>query len=118
MKTGQFLSPRFPEISFPHLAEVELPQLHRVRIKHPIAPPLQNLEQSVATALDRCQHLQQIPKGSEVAIAVGSRGIAQIDSITRTVVSGLKGWKLKPFIVPAMGSHGGGTAEGLSLIHI
>ncbi len=112
MKTGQFLSPRFPEISFPHLAGVELPQLHRVRIKHPIAPPLQNLEQSVATALDRCQHLQQIPQGSEVAIAVGSRGIAQIDSIARTVVSGLKGWNLKPFIVPAMGSHGGGTAEG------
>ena len=112
MKTSQFLSPKFPEISFPHLAEVELPQLHRVGIKHPFAPPLQNLEQSVATALDRCQHLQQIPQGSEVAIAVGSRGIAHIDSITRTVVSGLKRWNFKPFIVPAMGSHGGGTAEG------
>ena len=112
MKTSQFLSPKFPEISFPHLAEVELPQLHRVGIKHPFAPPLQNLEQSVATALDLCKHLRKIPIGSEVAIAVGSRGIARIDTITRTVVNGLKGLNLKPFIVPAMGSHGGGTVEG------
>ena len=112
MTATHFQSPAFPAIRFPHLAGVELPQLHRVRIKHPIAPPLQNLEQSVATALDRCQHLRKIPIGSEVAIAVGSRGIAQIDTITRTVVSQLKGWNLKPFIVPAMGSHGGGTDEG------
>ena len=112
MTATHFQSPAFPAIRFPHLAGVELPQLHRVRIKHPIAPPLQNLEQSVATALDRCQHLRKIPIGSEVAIAVGSRGISQIDTITRTVVSQLKDWNLKPFIVPAMGSHGGGTDEG------
>ena len=112
MTATHFQSTAFPAIRFPHLAGVELPQLHRVRIKHPLAPPLQNLEQSVATALDRCQHLRKIPIGSEVAIAVGSRGIAQIDTITRTVVSGLKGLSLKPFIVPAMGSHGGGIDEG------
>jgi hypothetical protein len=112
MTATHFQSPAFPAIRFPHLAEVKLPPLHRVRIRHPEAPALQNLEKRVADALESCQHLPQIPRGSEVAIAVGSRGIAQIDTITRTVVSQLKGWNLKPFIVPAMGSHGGGTDEG------
>jgi hypothetical protein len=112
MTATKFQSPAFPAIKFPHLAGVILPPLHRVRIKHPEAPALQNLEKTVDDALESFRHLQQIPKRSEVAIAVGSRGIAQIDTITRTVVSKLKSWNLKPFIVPAMGSHGGGTSEG------
>ena len=112
MTATQFQSPSFPVIRLPHLAEVKLPPLHRVRIRHPKAPTLQNLEKRVADALESCHHLQQIPRGSEVAIAVGSRGIAKIDTISRTVVSQLKEWDLKPFIVPAMGSHGGGTDEG------
>ena len=112
MIATQSQSPSFPAIKFPHLARVILPPLHRVRIKHPEAPALQNLEKTVANALSSFRHLQQIPKGSEVAIAVGSRGIAKIDKITRTVVSGLKVMDLKPFIIPAMGSHGGGTGQG------
>ena len=112
MTANHFQSPAFPAIRFPHLAEVKLPPLHRVRIRHPQAPALQNLEKMVADVLKNCQKLQQIPRGSEVAIAVGSRGIAKIDTITRTVVSQLKVWNLKPFIVPAMGSHGGGTDDG------
>jgi hypothetical protein len=47
-----------------------------------------------------------------VAITAGSRGIANIDRITRAVVDEMKSLGLAPFIVPAMGSHGGATAEG------
>src|SRR5207249_11837657 len=47
-----------------------------------------------------------------VALAVGSRGIVNIDVITRACADHLKGLGAKPFIFPAMGSHGGGTAEG------
>lgn len=50
--------------------------------------------------------------GASVAITAGSRGIARIDEITGSIVSELDGMGLRPFIVPAMGSHGGGTAEG------
>jgi hypothetical protein len=47
-----------------------------------------------------------------VAITVGSRGIANIATITKAIVEHVKSLGGVPFIVPAMGSHGGGTAEG------
>jgi Lactate racemase N-terminal domain len=51
-------------------------------------------------------------KGERIAVAVGSRGIANIADIVRTVIGKLKEQGVQPFIVPAMGSHGGATAEG------
>jgi hypothetical protein len=50
--------------------------------------------------------------GASIAVAVGSRGIANLSAIVREVVSFLKRKGARPFIVPAMGSHGGATAEG------
>lgn len=52
------------------------------------------------------------PAGASVAIAVGSRGIADIARIVKTTVEVLKAKGAAPFLVPAMGSHGGATAEG------
>jgi hypothetical protein len=54
--------------------------------------------------------------GARIAIAVGSRGIANLSLIVGTVVAELRRRGAKPFIVPAMGSHGGATAEGQSSI--
>lgn len=51
-------------------------------------------------------------KGKRICITVGSRGIPEIDKIVKTVLDWLKEKDANPFIVPAMGSHGGGTAEG------
>ena len=53
-----------------------------------------------------------IPPRARIAIAVGSRGIDNLVSIVREVVAYVKGRGAQPFIVPAMGSHGGATAEG------
>ncbi len=50
--------------------------------------------------------------GSTIAIGVGSRGITNIATITRAVVDYWKSRGMKPFIFPAMGSHGAATAEG------
>jgi len=50
--------------------------------------------------------------GARVAVAVGSRGIANIDTIVVEVIRSLKALGAKPFILPAMGSHGGATPEG------
>jgi len=54
----------------------------------------------------------RVRPGGSVALAVGSRGIAGIDRLARAAVDALKSLGLDPFIVAAMGSHGGGTAEG------
>ena len=55
---------------------------------------------------------RKVRPGQSVALTAGSRGIANIAAITRAIVEHLSGLGAKPFIVPAMGSHGGGTAEG------
>ena len=66
----------------------------------------------VARQLDSLKLKEQIRPDQSVAITAGSRGIAHIGQITRAVVDHIKGLGAKPFIVPAMGSHGGGTAAG------
>lgn len=58
----------------------------------------------------------RIARGQTVAITAGSRGIANIAAITRAIVDHVKQLGGVPFIVPAMGSHGGGTAEGQTKI--
>ncbi|MFO7685347.1 MAG: DUF362 domain-containing protein [Desulfobacterales bacterium] len=50
--------------------------------------------------------------GETVAVAVGSRGISAIDAVVGGCIEFLRARRLEPFIVPAMGSHGGATAEG------
>ena len=56
---------------------------------------------------DKCWY-----KDKNICITAGSRGIANIDLILKTIVDKLKSWGANPFIIPAMGSHGGSTAEG------
>jgi hypothetical protein len=53
-----------------------------------------------------------IKRGDTVAVGAGSRGIANIAVIVRATVDWLKGQGARPFVFPAMGSHGGATAEG------
>jgi len=53
-----------------------------------------------------------IAGGARIAVAVGSRGLANLPLIVRTVVDCVKEAGGRPFIVPAMGSHGGATPEG------
>ena len=54
--------------------------------------------------------------GAKIAIAVGSRGIANIAEIVRIVVDQLRASGCEPFIVPARGSHGGATSKGQTSI--
>lgn len=53
-----------------------------------------------------------VEEGSKIGIAVGSRGIYKLQEMVRTLVHYLQGKGAKPVIIPAMGSHGGATAEG------
>ncbi len=56
--------------------------------------------------------LDAVRPGMSVAVTAGSRGISNIAAILRTIVDVLKEQGAEPFIIPAMGSHGGATAQG------
>ena len=84
-------------------------ELHKV-IQHFNAPRIDDLESHLTKELEKIS--SRIAAGSSIALAVGSRGIFGIDRIVQTTLSWLKQKKAKPFVVPAMGSHGGATAEG------
>lgn len=103
--------PVFPAIDLPHLQSVELPDFVRLRLRQPDVAALDDVAATVAGSL-AASNLFNLQAGSEIAVAVGSRGIAQIDTVARAAVDWLKSRDYVPFIVPGMGSHGGGTAEG------
>lgn len=66
-------------------------------------------------ALNQLQQVElaaQVKPGARIAIGVGSRGIANIATIVRSVVDYWRAHGMTPFIFPAMGSHGAATAEG------
>ncbi|MGH6900533.1 MAG: DUF362 domain-containing protein [Geminicoccaceae bacterium] len=106
------LSPSFPEVRMPHLADVPIPPMLRVRLSHPTGEPVHDIGAAVDEALVRSRRVEGLRTGARVAVAVGSRGIAHIPEVVAAAVRHLKQRGFAPFIVPAMGSHGGATAEG------
>lgn len=88
-----------------------LPKMIRIR-RHYQAPIVENIEASIKVEMAKEQIQTRIKPGMRIAITAGSRGIANIARIITAVVAELKRYGANPFIVPAMGSHGGATAEG------
>jgi hypothetical protein len=84
-------------------------RLARAHVSFP-RPVITDIEATVRSAFAR--HRQVFPANGEIALAVGSRGVANIERIVRAAADTLKAWGLVPFVVPAMGSHGGATAAG------
>jgi len=70
------------------------------------------IEKAIFDEISRSGMGERILPGRRIAITAGSRGIRNVDEITRSVVTYVKSRGAVPFIVPAMGSHGGATAEG------
>lgn len=87
------------------------PKLFRLRQTFP-RPRVEDVPAEVHRQLASLGLGEKIRPGERVAITVGSRGIANIDRILPAVVQVLRQLGAKPFLFPAMGSHGGGTAEG------
>jgi hypothetical protein len=85
--------------------------MFRIR-QHFDAPRIDDIPAAVRAEVRKLNPGQTIKSGHTVAISVGSRGIANLDRIVKTVVEEMQALGAAPFIVPAMGSHGGGTAEG------
>jgi len=73
--------------------------------------PIEEIESRAAAATHDLD-FGDVPDGGEVAIGAGSRGIANLGAIVSGVVAGVREQGYEPFVFPAMGSHGGATAEG------
>ena len=76
------------------------------------APEIDDIPAEVEQQLSALNLGAKVQAGQTVAITAGSRGIANIAIITKAICDHVKSLDAKPVIVPAMGSHGGGTAEG------
>ena len=88
-----------------------LPKVFKVR-QHFQAVECEDVAMEVEVQLTRLALGQKIKPGDTVAISAGSRGIANMHIAIRGIVQHIQALGGAPFVVPAMGSHGGGTAEG------
>ena len=91
--------------------DVALPRMVNVRQKFDGAH-LGDIAASVVKEFQRPEVRAQVKSGQVIAVGCGSRGVANIATITKCVIRELQALGAKPFIFPAMGSHGAATAEG------
>jgi hypothetical protein len=94
------------------LNEVPVPEMARVRYTMETPVPILDIGAAVAEQCRRSEVRQLVKPGQRIAIGVGSRGLGRLSEITAALVRELKNLGAEPFIIPAMGSHGGATAEG------
>src|SRR5213593_1923982 len=85
------------------------PRMARARQHFDVPPAIDARE---TTRREMAPLAKRIKRGTEIAVAVGSRGITNIRPIVEAVVAEVRNGGASPFIVPAMGSHGGATPEG------
>ena len=90
---------------------MKYPRMVRIQ-QHFNTSPIEDIPAKVRTELAGIQPQNIIGRGDTVAITAGSRGIANLAVIMAEIVRELKKIGAKPFIIPAMGSHGGATPEG------
>ena len=88
---------------------MELPRLLRIRQNFEATPPI-----DIPSTLDVefIKLRDKIHAGDRIAVGVGSRGITHLAEIVAEVLEQLRRIGAKPFIIPAMGSHGGATPQG------
>ena len=95
--------PFHPDLTVPDLTEVTLP------IPHPAA--VRDVE-GAAHEQVLAHFASTVHDGMTVAVGAGSRGLVERVPLLRGAITGLRALGAEPFVVPAMGSHGGATAEG------
>jgi len=90
---------------------MDFPQMIRIRQKFE-SRAISDIPREISKQVRQLPLENRIRPNQRVAIACSSRGIAHYGLIIQSVVSSIKRLGLKPFIIPAMGSHGSATAEG------
>lgn len=90
---------------------MDFPPLARVRQSIP-QPRVEDVAATIRDRIRSSRLRERVRPGGTIAVGIGSRGIHGIDVIARSIVDTLREMDYRPFIVAAMGSHGGATAEG------
>ncbi|HWL45152.1 MAG TPA: hypothetical protein VNQ73_19570 [Ilumatobacter sp.] len=90
---------------------VAVPELHELRLDIPDPDPVDDIEAS-AYAETHSRFAGDIAPGMSVAVGAGSRGLTGRVELLRGTIRALRELGAEPFVVPAMGSHGGATPEG------
>ena len=92
---------------------VALPRMFRARqvFPRPCLKP-EEIPAALRARLEAEDIAATVKPGMRIAVTVGSRGVANVAVITKAIVDFCKARGARPFIVPAMGSHGGATAGG------
>lgn len=98
-------------VELPFDASITVPELHEVELDVPTAPPVTDVEAAAREAVVATLGPDVTP-GMTVAVGAGSRGLTNRVELLRGTISGLRALGAEPFVVPAMGSHGGARAEG------
>ena len=91
--------------------ESQFPKMVEVRQTHPPSPRL-NFSQLLDEQFASTGIRKEIVPGMRIAVGVGSRGIANLKEMVKTTIDLLTAAGAHPFVVPAMGCHGGATPEG------
>ena len=95
------------------LKDIPIPAMFRASQTFPKEHiPVDKIPDAIRKEMSRPEIASRIKPGMQIAITAGSRGIRNVALITRTIVDFVKEQGAIPFIVPAMGSHGGATAQG------
>ena len=90
---------------------MDFPSFYRVK-QHFNVTSIKDVAQMVRAEFANFTPKTRIQPGQTVAVAVGSRGTHDLKVLVATVVECLRTMQLEPYVIPAMGSHGGATAEG------
>jgi len=93
------------------MENIRLPKMMRIKQIYDKSK-IDDIPSHIERQMESSLHDKESFQGKRICITAGSRGIPHLDRIMKTVVEKLGQWGAKPFIVPAMGSHGGATAEG------
>lgn len=103
----------FPEINIKleGMEEIILPKIRKIEQIFD-ASRIDDIEAYIAHKMEENLSCREAYKGKRICITAGSRGIPYMDKVIRTIAGKLESWGAKPFVIPAMGSHGGATAEG------
>jgi hypothetical protein len=90
---------------------MKYPEMIRIRQVFD-APRVESIEETLDRELDAVRAGDLIKPGARIALTAGSRGVAHIDRILKHLVQAVRRKGGNPFLIPTMGSHGGGTSEG------
>ena len=98
-------------VELPFDPRITIPQLHEIQLDVPSPDPVADVEATTrAAVIERLA--SAVTPGMTVAVGAGSRGLTERVELLRGTIDGLRDLGAEPFVVPAMGSHGGATADG------